>query len=122
MACGRAISLLMVALALTVAVEATAAPIRGRGAGGTADGHRVAGIVMTPGFGGQAQPAQEEFVPIDELPPEDQLPAAPLLVAAYAVAWVALLGYLWSIWRRLTRVEQELADVARKVAERARGV
>ncbi len=65
------------------------------------------------------QPAQqEEFVPIDELPPEDQLPAAPLLVAAYAVAWVAVFGYLWSIWRRLDRVERELADVARRTANR----
>ena len=65
------------------------------------------------------QPAQqEEFVPIDELPPEDQLPAAPLLVAAYAVAWVAVFGYLWSIWRRLDRVERELAEVARQAANR----
>ncbi|MBU23145.1 MAG: hypothetical protein CL476_08615 [Acidobacteria bacterium] len=66
-----------------------------------------------------AQPAQQdEFVPIDELPPEDQLPAAPLLVAAYAFAWVAIFGYLWSIWRRLTKVEQELAELARRAAER----
>ena len=65
------------------------------------------------------QPAQqEEFVPIDELPPEDQLPAAPLLVAAYAVAWAAVFGYLWSIWRRLDRVERELAEVARQAANR----
>ncbi|MDP6373765.1 MAG: CcmD family protein [Vicinamibacterales bacterium] len=66
-----------------------------------------------------AQPAQQdEFVPIDELPPGDRLPAAPLLVAAYAFAWLAVFGYLWSIWRRLAKVEQELADVARRAAER----
>lgn len=68
----------------------------------------------------QAQPAQDEFVPIDELPPEDQLPAAPLLGAAYAVAWIVVLGYLWSLWRRLGQVEQDLADVARRIAERNR--
>ena len=77
-----------------------------------------AGVALAPLS--QAQPAQEEFVPIDELPPEDQLPAAPLLVAAYAVAWLAVLAYLWSLWRRLGQVEQDLAEVARRVAERGR--
>ena len=91
----------------------------------------LAGVLVLSTMGGVAaaadaafvsvlrQPAQqEEFVPIDELPPEDQLPAAPLLVAAYAVAWVAVFGYLWSIWRRLDRVERELAEVARQAANR----
>ena len=67
------------------------------------------------------EPALEQFVPIDELPPEDRMPAAPLLIIAYAFAWVALLGYLWSIWRRLRGVEQELAEVTRRTDERARG-
>jgi CcmD family protein len=62
-----------------------------------------------------ASPGQEGFVPIDQLPPDEELPAAPLLVAAYAVAWLAVFGYLWSIWRRLARVERELADVTRRV-------
>ena len=67
----------------------------------------------------QPQPAQDEFVPIDELPPEAQLPAAPLLIAAYAFAWIALLIYIWSLWRRLGSVERELADVARRINNRA---
>lgn len=58
--------------------------------------------------------AQEEFVPIDELPPEEKLPAAPFLIAAYSAAWLIVAVYLWSIWRRLQRVERELADVARR--------
>ena len=53
-------------------------------------------------------PAQGEFVPVNQLPPGDQLPAAPLLIAAYAFVWVALMIYLWSIWRRLGKVETEL--------------
>jgi len=68
--------------------------------------------------GARAQPqqaAQDEFVPIGELPPEEQLPAAPLLVTAYAFVWVALIGYLWSIWRRVGRVELELAEVGRRL-------
>jgi CcmD family protein len=50
------------------------------------------------------------------LPPEEQLPAARLLIAAYGFVWVALMAYVWSIWRRLTRVERELTHVARRAA------
>ena len=51
---------------------------------------------------------QEEFVPIDELPPQDQLPAAPLLVTAYSFAVLALFAYLISVARRLGGVQREL--------------
>jgi CcmD family protein len=63
-----------------------------------------------------AQPpaAQDEYVPVDEVPPEDQLPAAPLLIGAYAIAWVAILGYLWSIWSRLGKVERELDQLRQR--------
>lgn len=60
-------------------------------------------------------PAQEGFVPVDQLPDQEQLPATPLVAAAYGVAWAAVLVYLFSIWRRLGRVEREIADVARRV-------
>ena len=68
-----------------------------------------------------AQPteaAQDGFVPMGDIPPEDQLPAAPLLVAAYSVVWAIAIGYLWTIWRRLGTVEQELADATRRIGER----
>jgi CcmD family protein len=54
------------------------------------------------------QPPVEGFEPIDKLPPAEQLPAAPLLVAAYAFAWLAVFFYLWTVWRRLNKVEAEL--------------
>jgi CcmD family protein len=43
---------------------------------------------------------------------QEQLPATPLVFAAYAFVWVALLVYVFSLWRRLTRVERELSEVA----------
>ena len=46
------------------------------------------------------------FVPASSLPSQEQLPAAPLVIGAYAVAWVAVFGYLWSIWQRVGRVER----------------
>ena len=70
-----------------------------------------------------AQPteaAQDGFVPMDEIPPEDQLPAAPLVMVAYAVAWAIVIGYLWTIWQRLGSVEKELAEVGRRIAARDR--
>ena len=68
-----------------------------------------------------AQPpdaAQDGFVPMNDIPPEDQLPAAPLLVAAYSVVWAIAIGYMWTIWRRLGTVERELADVSRRISDR----
>ena len=62
----------------------------------------------------QPQPPQEEFVPIDQVPPEDQLPAAPFLIAAYAIVWLVVFGYLWSIWRRLSAVERDLGELSRR--------
>jgi len=66
------------------------------------------------------RPAQDEFVPVDQLPPQEQMPAAPLLIAAYSVVWVLVAGYLFSIWRRLGRVERELAEVNQRVQQHRR--
>ena len=39
---------------------------------------------------------------MDEIPEQDKLPAAPYLIGAYMVAWLMLLFYVWSLWRRLS--------------------
>ena len=54
-------------------------------------------------------------MPVEDLPSQEQLPAAPLVAAAYGVAWAAILIYVWFLWRRLAQVERDLADVARRV-------
>jgi hypothetical protein len=64
------------------------------------------------------QTAQDGFVPMNDIPAEERLPAAPLLAAAYSVVWAIAIGYLWTIWRRLGTVEQELAEVSRRISER----
>jgi CcmD family protein len=60
---------------------------------------------------------QDEFVPLSELPADERLPSAPLLVAAYAFVWLAVGGYVVSVARRLTNVQKEVerleADVKR---------
>jgi CcmD family protein len=67
-----------------------------------------------------AQPpaGQSEFVPVDSLPPADQLPAAPLLIAAYAFVWLAVMVYVFSIWKRMNKVEDEMRALAQKMPHR----
>ena len=61
------------------------------------------------------QDAKQEYVPVDRASEQEQLPAAPLVMGAYAVVWVGVVIYLWSIWQRLSRVERELAQVSRRI-------
>jgi CcmD family protein len=60
---------------------------------------------------------QDEFVPVSQLPPQDQLPAARLLIGAYAFVWIVLFAYLVSVSRRLSNVQREVerleSDIAR---------
>ncbi len=56
-----------------------------------------------------APPQQmDEFVPINQLPQQEQIPAANLLIPAYAFVWVAVLVYVVSIARRLNGVQHEV--------------
>ena len=61
-----------------------------------------------------AQPRPQpppDFVPVENAPAGEQIPAMPLLGIAYGFIWVGLLGYVWSIARRLSSVESELAEL-----------
>ena len=56
-----------------------------------------------------SQPSQQnEFIPIDQLPPQEQLAAAPLLIGAYVFVLAVLFLYVFSVARRLTNVQREL--------------
>ena len=58
---------------------------------------------------------QSHDVPVDESKVQEQLPAAPLLMTAYAVAWVVVFGYVWTLWSRLSKVEREILEVSRRI-------
>ena len=64
-----------------------------------------------------AQQQQNEFEKLTG-PPTEGIPAAPLVMTAYAFVWVALLAYVFLLWRRLGRVEHELAEVNARLANR----
>ena len=59
--------------------------------------------------------AQDGFVPVSRATQQETIPGARLVMIAYGFAWVMILGYLWSIWSRLGKVERELHAVSRRV-------
>ncbi len=61
---------------------------------------------------------QSEFVPVTPGTATEHLPAAPLLIAAYGFVWIAAMFYLWTIWRRLNKVEAELRALERRQEQR----
>jgi CcmD family protein len=64
-----------------------------------------------------AQEPQSEFVPVTEIPASEQLPSAPLVIAAYAFVWAAFLFYAWTMWQKLGKVEQELGTLSAQLAK-----
>jgi type VI protein secretion system component VasF len=54
------------------------------------------------------------FVPAQSLPQAEQIPAAPLLLSSYAFFLVLMMFYLWTIWRRISKVEQDMHDLERR--------
>jgi hypothetical protein len=77
-------------------------------------------LLAAPGLAAGQPPATEGFVPVEDLHGQEQMPAAPLVAAAYGIAWAAVLIYLFSIWRRLGTVEREMAEVSRRIDARSR--
>ena len=68
------------------------------------------GAVPAAALAAQPQPPKE-FVPVDTIPADEQIPAINLVATAYGFVWVGLLGYVWSLARRLKTVESELRDL-----------
>jgi CcmD family protein len=65
-----------------------------------------------------AQPGQSEFQPVTEIPASEQLPSAPLVLAAYAFVWLAFMFYIWTMWRKLGKVEQELNTLSAQIMKK----
>ena len=81
-------------------------------------------LVCVPVLAQQPQPElpkpTDEYVPISQLPQQDQLPAAPLLVTAYSFVWIALFGYLVSVAHRLTKVQKEVERLESDISKGSR--
>jgi CcmD family protein len=72
--------------------------------------------LATPVLARQQPPpsSQSEFKPISELPATEKMPAAPFLISAYAIVWLIAMFYIWTIWRRVGKLEGEFRTLERR--------
>jgi CcmD family protein len=78
----------------------------------------LGGVTTAPAGGASGAPQQlDEFVSIEDLPQQEQIPAANLLIPAYAFVWVAVLVYVISLARRLGAVEQDVRRFEKDLAQ-----
>lgn len=70
-------------------------------------------LLAVPALAAAQQNVPPGFKSFDETAPRETLPAAPLVFIAYSVAWVALAFYAFTMWRKLGKVEQDLAELRR---------
>lgn len=75
-------------------------------------------LVLVPLAAQQPPVATDGFVPMSELANREVLPATPLVFYAYGFVWVALMAYLWMIWRRMGKVEQDIESVRKRLTDR----
>jgi CcmD family protein len=70
-----------------------------------------------PGAAAGQEPT-DQFVPLKALPSQEQLPAATLVMTAYAFVWAVLLVYVWTVWRRLMKVEREMQELSSRLGQK----
>ena len=57
------------------------------------------------------QAASDGFKPFDENAPRETLPAAPLVFVAYSLAWIALTVYVFTLVRKVSKLETDLTEL-----------
>ena len=79
----------------------------------------VVSLALTAASALAAQPpaGQSEFKPLSEVPPTEQLPGGAFVVVAYSFMWVATMAYVWFVWQRLRKVEEEMRSLQRSSPE-----
>jgi CcmD family protein len=65
-----------------------------------------------------AQEPQSEFQPVTEVPASEQMPSAPLVIAAYAFVWLAFMFYVWMMWKKLGKVDRELTHLSAQIGKK----
>jgi hypothetical protein len=81
----------------------------------------LAAASIAPIFAQQRpEPARDQFLPVDQLPPSERMPSAPYVVAAYAVVWILAMFYMWTIWKREGKLEADMETLARRQRDAAR--
>jgi hypothetical protein len=117
--------LLVCAATVTTVVSVAAAPAASAATVVSWDGsppnHRPTLLVAAAAAAQQpTEPARDQYLPIDKLPPSERMPSAPFVIAAYALVWVIAMYYLWSIWRRTGKLEDDMQALARRQRDASR--
>lgn len=73
--------------------------------------------VLASMFFALQQQTPDGFVPVTGAPVTEQIPAAPLVMASYAFFLLLMVFYLWTIWRRIGKVEGEMQALERRQSE-----
>ncbi len=70
--------------------------------------------VITTVFFALGQQTPDGFVPVTGAPAGEQIPAAPLVIGSYAFFLLIMVFYIWTIWRRIGKVEADMQSLARR--------
>ena len=79
----------------------------------------VVSLMLTVASVLAAQPpaGQSEFKPLSEVPPSEQIPGGVFVVVAYSFIWIGTMAYVWFVWKRLGKVEDEMRALQRNSPE-----
>ena len=69
-------------------------------------------------FVAMQQQIPEGFVQVAPGTLVEQIPAAPLVIGSYAFFLLLMVFYLWTIWRRIGKVESEMQALDRRQSEK----
>ena len=50
----------------------------------------------------------------------ENLPATPFVFGAYSLVWIVVTVYVFTLWRRITKAEREVAAVAARLEQQRR--
>jgi hypothetical protein len=76
--------------------------------------------LLAPALAAFQPQQQNEFRPLSEIPASEQLPGGTFVVIAYGFVWIAAMIYIWTIWRRLGKVEEEMRALQRRSRSESR--
>jgi CcmD family protein len=74
----------------------------------------VLALLAAPSVAAAQPQPPADFVPAENAPQGEQIPAMPLLGTAYGFIWAGVFVYVWSVARRLRKVEAEIAQLEAK--------
>ena len=70
--------------------------------------------VLATVFFALGQQTPDGFVPFAGAPVGEQIPAAPLVIGSYAFFLLIMVFYIWTIWRRMGKVEADMQALERR--------